>query len=60
MLAFTWPDPTRLDRWTGYRQFTFTYTHKLGRAILYDGRMRHGAEPITSGSRTNLVLWLHS
>ena len=43
-----------------YRRYTFTYRHVLGRAILYDGRMRHGAEPITSGSRTNLVMWAHS
>lgn len=31
------------------------YRHVLGRAILYDGRVRHGAEPIEAGSRTNLV-----
>lgn len=43
-----------------YRRYSFTYEHALGRAILYDGRMRHGAEPIKLGSRTNLVMWLHS
>lgn len=43
-----------------YRQYSFTYRHTLGRAILYDGRMRHGAEPILSGSRTNLVVWMHA
>ena len=43
-----------------YREYTFTYTHRLGRAILYDGRMRHGAEEIFAGSRTNLVMWSYS
>jgi len=43
-----------------YRRHTFTYRHELGRAILYDGRMRHAAEPIQSGERTNLVMWIHS
>ena len=43
-----------------YREYAFTYRHVLGRAILYDGRIRHGAEPIESGARTNLVMWLHS
>lgn len=43
-----------------YRRYTFTYRHFLGRAILYDGRMRHGAEPISGGMRTNLVMWSHS
>eukprot|EP00908_Phaeocystis_cordata_P014353 Transcript_25454.p4 GENE.Transcript_25454~~Transcript_25454.p4 ORF type:complete len:162 (-),score=45.88 Transcript_25454:820-1305(-) len=38
-----------------YRNYSFTYRHVLGRAILYDGRVRHGAEPIEAGSRTNLV-----
>jgi len=43
-----------------YRDYLFTYRHELGRGIIYDGRQRHGAEPIIAGMRTNLVMWSHS
>ncbi|RDY02183.1 putative PKHD-type hydroxylase, partial [Mucuna pruriens] len=38
----------------------FDYCHVPGTAILHPGRHRHGARPITSGSRMNLVLWCRS
>lgn len=36
------------------------YPHVPGRAILHAGRHRHGAKAITSGQRTNLILWCRS
>ncbi|EFJ08531.1 hypothetical protein SELMODRAFT_131662 [Selaginella moellendorffii] len=36
------------------------YSHVPGRAILHAGRHRHGAKAITSGQRTNLILWCRS
>ncbi|KAJ7545400.1 hypothetical protein O6H91_09G117800 [Diphasiastrum complanatum] len=36
------------------------YSHVPGRAILHAGRHRHGAKEITSGQRTNLILWCRS
>lgn len=38
----------------------FEYAHVPGRAILHAGRHRHGAKAITSGQRTNLILWCRS
>ncbi|KAH7444337.1 hypothetical protein KP509_02G074300 [Ceratopteris richardii] len=38
----------------------FEYPHVPGRAILHAGRHRHGAKAITSGQRTNLILWCRS
>ena len=34
--------------------------HEKGRALLHIGRHRHGAEPIESGERFNLIMWLRS
>ena len=34
-----------------------TYTHRRGRALLHCGDHRHGAAPLTSGSRYNLIMW---
>lgn len=39
---------------------SFEITHVPGRAILHRGNHRHGAHPITSGSRYNLILWCFS
>lgn len=39
---------------------SFTIKHVPGRAILHRGNHRHGAHPITSGSRYNLILWCFS
>lgn len=36
------------------------YSHVPGHAILHAGRHRHGAKAITSGQRTNLILWCRS
>jgi hypothetical protein len=33
------------------------YSHVPGHAILHAGRHRHGAKAITSGQRTNMILW---
>lgn len=38
----------------------FEHFHVPGRAILHAGRHRHGAKAITSGQRTNLILWCRS
>ena len=34
--------------------------HRPGQAILHRGRHRHGAHPIASGARHNLILWCRS
>jgi hypothetical protein len=39
---------------------SFQVTHVPGRAILHRGNHRHGAHPITSGARYNLILWCFS
>lgn len=36
------------------------YSHVAGRAIMHAGRHRHGAKPITSGHRCNLIMWCRS
>ncbi|KAH8947359.1 hypothetical protein BDL97_11G036700 [Sphagnum fallax] len=36
------------------------YSHVPGHAILHAGRHRHGAKAITSGQRTNMILWCRS
>lgn len=38
----------------------FDIDHMPGRAILHRGKHRHGARSITSGQRTNLILWCNS
>ncbi len=38
-------------------QEVLEYSHVPGHAILHAGRHRHGAKAITSGQRTNLILW---
>ena len=40
-----------------HRQWSHTYTHEMGRAILHLGSRRHGAEDIISGTRINLIVW---
>lgn len=40
---------------TGERQYL---RFKPGTAVFHRGSLRHSAEPITSGERTNLVIWL--
>lgn len=39
------------------RKQAFTYQHCWGRAIIHRGSFVHRAEPLTDGSRTNLILW---
>lgn len=38
----------------------FEISHVPGRAILHRGKHRHGANPIESGQRYNLILWCNS
>jgi len=38
----------------------FEFTHRPGKAILHLGKHRHGANPIKSGERLNLILWCRS
>lgn len=38
----------------------FGYEHVPGRAVLHRGKHRHGAKPIKSGQRSNLILWCNS
>uniref|UniRef100_A0A6B2L3U1 Fe2OG dioxygenase domain-containing protein n=1 Tax=Arcella intermedia TaxID=1963864 RepID=A0A6B2L3U1_9EUKA len=39
------------------RKHALTYNHKKGRAVVHLGSLRHGAAPITSGERFNLIVW---
>lgn len=41
----------------GPRKERFEVEHKVGRAIVHRGHHLHQAKSITSGSRTNLILW---
>jgi len=43
-----------------HRQYQHTYPHEIGRAALHLGSQRHGADDITSGRRTNLIVWNHN
>ena len=36
------------------------YQHKLGTGLLHRGLQFHGAAPITSGTRYNLIMWMRS
>lgn len=36
------------------------YEHVVGRGILHRARHHHGAMPITSGERYNLIMWMRS
>jgi hypothetical protein len=38
----------------------FVWAHRPGTALLHAGWHRHGALPITGGTRHNLILWLRS
>jgi hypothetical protein len=33
-----------------------TVKHTIGTALLHGGKVRHGAEPVRSGERTNLIV----
>ncbi len=41
----------------GPREEKFEVEHKVGRAIIHRGHHLHQAKAITSGKRTNLILW---
>mmetsp|Transcript_1107 Transcript_1107/g.3887 ORF Transcript_1107/g.3887 Transcript_1107/m.3887 type:complete len:542 (+) Transcript_1107:66-1691(+) len=43
-----------------HRQFSTSYKHVKGRALVHLGRHRHGADDIISGERMNLIVWNHS
>lgn len=38
----------------------YTWRHAPGLALLHAGAHRHGARPITAGSRDNLILWMRA
>lgn len=38
----------------------FRWEHRRGVGLLHQGRHRHGAHPIESGRRVNLILWMRS
>lgn len=38
-------------------KFDFEYQHRVGYALVHRGTHVHKAEPLKSGSRTNLILW---
>jgi ubiquitin-protein ligase len=42
------------------RQHSLDYAHKLGRCVAHLGTHRHGAMPIESGRRRNLIVWCRS
>ncbi|MFP3456907.1 hypothetical protein R0J89_11635 [Psychrobacter sp. SIMBA_152] len=44
---------------TGYLGQTKRAIFKPGMAIIHRGSVPHAAHPITSGKRTNMVLWLY-
>eukprot|EP01018_Ginkgo_biloba_P029452 Gb_08149 [translate_table: standard] len=43
-----------------YPEEILEYSHVPGQAVLHAGRHRHGAKAITSGHRTNMILWCRS
>lgn len=45
--------PGKHERWT-------TYHHSVGRGLLHRAQHMHGARPITSGYRYNLIIWMRS
>ena len=36
------------------------YNHRKGQGVLHRGLHMHGAMPITTGERTNLIIWMRS
>ena len=43
-----------------HRRIRYVHNHEIGRAVIHSGKRRHGALPIASGRRINLVMWLKS
>lgn len=41
----------------GRRKHQISYAHKRGRAVIHAGLHTHGAAPLKSGTRHNLVVW---
>lgn len=46
-------DPRKHERFSAYQ-------HSVGRGLLHRAQHMHGAYPITSGSRYNLIIWMRS
>ena len=42
------------------RKHVLNYNHVKGRCLIHSGKQRHGALPITSGKRCNLIVWCKS
>ena len=45
---------------TTHRKLRYVHEHHIGKAVIHSGKRRHGALPIASGRRINLVMWLKS
>eukprot|EP00730_Choanoeca_flexa_P012569 TRINITY_DN4398_c0_g1_i1.p1 TRINITY_DN4398_c0_g1~~TRINITY_DN4398_c0_g1_i1.p1 ORF type:complete len:609 (+),score=132.19 TRINITY_DN4398_c0_g1_i1:257-1828(+) len=43
-----------------HRKLQQVYQHKRGRAVVHAGMHRHGADPLLSGRRENLIVWCRS
>ncbi|KAL9645948.1 hypothetical protein ABK040_001056 [Willaertia magna] len=42
-----------------YNQY-FEYKHVVGKAVMHDGDLMHGAHPLEKGERVNLIIWCRS
>ena len=40
-----------------HRKLRYIYNHKIGYAVIHPGFQRHGALPLITGERINLVMW---
>ena len=47
------PDPAEEERLGALAR----YAHGVGRAVIHDGAVYHGAEPLEAGARWNLICW---
>jgi hypothetical protein len=43
-----------------HRKHSRSYSHQKGRAVVHPGALRHGALPLTSGERMNMIVWARS
>lgn len=48
------------DDQISHRRLRHIHRHSVGRAVVHSGRHRHGALPIVTGERINLVMWFKS
>lgn len=43
-----------------HRHLRHRYRHRIGRAVIHLGQVRHGADDIQGGERNNLIIWNHN